>query len=247
METETYTNDGGRGDTSELPSAFEEYVRPDLVRRAFLASQANQKQPYGTDSFAGLRTSAESWGSGRGAAHVPRVKNSSRAARVPHATGGRAAHPPKAEKDRSEDVNRKERRKAFRSAVAATADSDLVEERGHRFDADLPVVLDGEFEELNKTQEVVEVLEEIGLYEDVERADDGRKVRAGRGKTRGRKYRTPASILFVTSGEFRAARNLPGCDVVSAESLGVHHLAPGGVPGRLTVWTAPALEVLAER
>lgn len=247
METETYTNDGDRGDTQELPASFEEYVRPDLVRRAFLASQANKKQPYGTDPFAGLRTSAESWGSGRGAAHVPRVKNSSRAARVPHAAGGRAAHPPKPEKDRGEDVNRKERRKAFRSAVAATADEELVRERGHRFDAELPVVVNEEFEELNKTQEVVEVLEEIGLYSDVERADEGRKIRSGRGKTRGRKYREPTSILFVTSGEFRAARNLPGCDVVAASNLGVHHLAPGGVPGRLTVWTTQALEVLSER
>lgn len=247
METKTYNNDGSRGGSIELPEAFSEEYRPDLVRRAFLAAQANSKQPYGTDPYAGLRTSAESWGSGRGAAHVPRVKNSSRAARVPQATGGRRAHPPKSEKQRGEDLNRKERRKAVRSAVAATKNEELVKERGHRFDAELPIVLNEEFEELKKTQDVVEVLKNIGLYSDIERADEGRKIRSGRGKTRGRKYRTPNSILFVTSGEYRAARNLPGSDVVEAEGVGVQYLAPGGVAGRLTVWTPPALEVFEER
>ncbi|MDY6764176.1 MAG: 50S ribosomal protein L4 [Halobacteria archaeon] len=250
MKVKLYSNDGSQDESVDLPDAFEEAYRPDLIQRAFLAANANSKQPYGADPFAGLRTSAESWGSGRGAAHVPRIKNGRRAARVPHVKGGRKAHPPKSEKKIGEKVNKKERKKAVRSAVAATANRDLVSQRGHRFsdDVELPVVMNDGFEDLVKTREVVEVLENIGLHEDIERADEGRKIRSGRGKTRGRKYKTPRSILFVTAKEnFKAARNLAGADVVSAENLSVLDLAPGGVAGRLTVWTEPALEVLNER
>jgi len=242
-------NDGNEAGETTLPEAFETPYRPDLIERAFLATQSSEKQPYGTDEHAGMRTSAESRGSGQGLAHVPRVKGSSRAARVPHTTGGRRAHPPKAEKKIGEEFNDKERSLAFGSAVAATADEVRVRDRGHEFgeDVSLPVVLGADFEELVKTKEVVEVLESLGLHEDVERADEGRGVRAGRGKTRGRRHRTPKSILFVTSDEFRAARNLPGADVVRAEELGVPDLAPGGDAGRLTVWTESALEVIDER
>ncbi|MDZ7688023.1 MAG: 50S ribosomal protein L4 [Halobacteriales archaeon] len=242
-------NEGNEAGETTLPEAFETSYRPDIIERAFHATQSSEKQPYGTDEHAGMRTSAESRGSGQGLAHVPRVKGSSRAARVPHTTGGRRAHPPKAEKKIGEEFNDKERSLAFRSAVAATADEVRVRDRGHEFgeDVTLPVVLEAGFEELVKTKEVVEVLESLGLHDDVERADEGRGVRAGRGKTRGRRHRTPKSILFVTADEFRAGRNLPGADVVRAEELGVPDLAPGGDAGRLTVWTEPALEVLDER
>lgn len=249
MNVQKLNNDGEETGEVALPEVFGTPFRPDLIERAFLAAQANEKQPYGADEFAGMRTSAESPGSGQGIAHVPRINNGNRAARVPHAVGGRRAHPPKAEKKVGEDFNDKERALAFESAVGATTDEVRVRDRGHEFDedVDLPVVLDAEFEELVKTQEVVGVLETVGLHDDIERADEGRGVRAGRGKTRGRKYKTPTSILFVTSDEFRAARNLAGADVVTADELDVADLAPGGDAGRLTVWTEPALEVLDER
>ncbi|MFW5929014.1 MAG: 50S ribosomal protein L4 [Halobacteriota archaeon] len=248
MEVDVLDNEGKIQATADH-GVFDGESRPDLVRRAFHSAHANSRQPHGSDEFAGLRTSAESWGSGRGAAHVPRLKNGSRAARVPQTKGGRKAHPPVVEKDRREEINDKERRRAFEAAVAATADEDAVRERGHEFDEDveLPVVVGEEFESLVKTQEVLGVLEQLGLAADVERADEGRGERSGRGKTRGRRRRTPRSVLFVTADEFRAARNLAGADVVRAEALGVHHLAPGGVAGRLTVWTEPALEVLGDR
>ncbi|MGK2230398.1 MAG: large subunit ribosomal protein L4e [Methanobacteriota archaeon] len=249
MKAQKVDTDGDETGEVTLPGAFGTAFRPDIVERAFLATQANEKQPYGADEFAGMRTSAESPGSGQGIAHVPRINNGNRAARVPHAVGGRKAHPPKAEKKIGEDFNDKERALAFDSAVAATADEVRVRDRGHDFDedVDLPVVVDAGFEELVKTQEVVDVLETLGLHDDIQRADEGRGIRAGRGTTRGRKYRTPTSILFVTSDGFRAARNLPGADVVTADELGVADLAPGGDAGRLTVWTEPALEVLDER
>ncbi len=250
MQTTLYNLDGDPVDEIELPSVFETTVRPDLIRRAVSAAQANRKQDYGADEYAGLRTSAESPGSGRGMAHVPQSNGSG--ARVPQTVGGRKAHPPNPKKDRTKSINDKERKQAIRAAIAATADPTRVAERGHEFatDSSLPVVVSDDFEELVKTKAVVSFLEAAGLSADIERADAGRSVRSGRGTTRGRKHRTPASILFVTSsdaGPSRAARNLAGADVATGREVDTEELAPGGVPGRLTVYTQAALTEVADR
>jgi len=247
MEATVRTLDGDDDSTIELPPVFDSEFRPDLIQKAVLAAQANRKQDYGAEEYAGMRTPAESFGSGRGQAHVPR--EGGRGRRVPQTVGGRPAHPPKAEKDRSLDINDKERQLAIRSAIAATADPEVVSERGHEFedDLELPLVVADEFEELTKTQEAVEALEELGVAADVERADET-KIRAGRGSTRGRKYTRPKSILFVTSEEpSRAARNLAGADVTTASEVNAEDLAPGADPGRLTVWTESAIEEVADR
>jgi large subunit ribosomal protein L4e len=241
---------GDDAGTLDLPDVFTEPVRADLIKRAVLAAQANRTQEYGSDEYAGLRTSAESHGSGRGMAHVPKTEG--RGARVPQTVGGRKAHPPKAEKDHGLDVNDKERKTAVRSAIAATTDGDRVAERGHEFDEDveLPLVVSDDFEDLVKTQDVVEFLEAVGVHADVERADDGRNVRAGQGTLRGRKYQEPSSILFVTSsdtGPSKAARNLAGVDVATGREVNAEDLAPGTEPGRLTVWTESAVEEVADR
>ncbi|SFR93825.1 LSU ribosomal protein L4P [Halomicrobium zhouii] len=247
MQATIYDLDGDDVDDVDVPEVFETTVRPDLIGRAVRAAQANRKQDYGSDEYAGLRTPAESHGSGRGMAHVPRENGQAR--RVPQAVSGRRAHPPKAEKDQSLDLNTKERQLATRSAIAATADAELVADRGHQFDdgLDLPLVVSDDFEDLEKTQEVVDVLEALGVDADIERADET-KIKAGQGKSRGRKYRRPSSILFVTSEEpSTAARNLAGADVTTAREVNAEDLAPGALPGRLTVWTQSALSEVAER
>ncbi|HVP24578.1 MAG TPA: 50S ribosomal protein L4 [Methanomicrobiales archaeon] len=230
-----------------LPKVFDEDFRPDLIKKAVLAIQSTRFQPHGSHPYAGIRTSAHSWGSGRGVAHVPRLKNGSRAARVPQARGGREAHPPKVEKVLIEKVNKKEKRKALLSAIAATTDEDLVKARGHRYEAKLPVVIEDAFEKLERTSDVIAALQAAGVYADVERARASRKVRPGRGKIRGRHYKQRKSLLIVTKAEpLRAARNLAGVDAVSVSELNAEHLAPGTHPGRLTVWTAGAVRHLGE-
>jgi large subunit ribosomal protein L4e len=238
--------DGEEAGEIDLPDVFETQYRPDVIRQAVLAAQANRKQDYGTDEFAGLRTPAESFGSGRGMAHVPREGGQAR--RVPQAVGGRKAHPPKTEKDRGRSLNDKERKLAVRSAIAATTDEEIVEERGHDFgDVELPLVVSDEFETLKKTQATVETLEALEIADDIERANET-KIKAGQGSARGRKYRRPQSILFVTSEEpSRAARNLAGADVTTAREVNAEDLAPGGDGGRLTVWTESAIEEVADR
>nr|WP_321497511.1 50S ribosomal protein L4 [uncultured Methanolobus sp.] len=231
----------------ELPAVFDEVYRPDLIKRAVLAAQGNRYQPYGPRLYSGMDTSAHSWGSGRGVAQIPRIANGSRAARVPHAVGGRRAHPPKPEADRTEKVNKKERRMAIRSAIAATSDAELVKARGHRFEAQLPLVAADELENVEKTKDVISFLQSAGLYDDVLRAKDGRNIRAGKGKLRGRRFKNKKSLLIVATCDspiMKSARNLAGVDVVSVDSLNAEVLAPGTHAGRLTVWTESAISSL---
>jgi len=233
----------------ELPSVFDEEFRPDLIKRAVLAAQANRLQPYGPSKLSGLKTSAFTWGTGRGVSRVPRIINGKRAARVPQAKGGRRAHPPKPEADRTEKVNAKERRKAIRSAIAATANADLVRARGHVFSGESVFVAKDDLEAVLKTVEVRKFLAACGLWEDVLRAKNGKTVRAGRGKMRGRKYKQPKSLLIVAgkdSGLIKASRNLPGVDITTVDRLNAELLAPGTQAGRLTVWTESSLKWLGE-
>lgn len=227
---------------------FEEPYRPDIIKKAVLASQANRQQPYGPHVYAGMRTSAEGWGPGRGVSRVARLKNSSKAARIPQAVKGREAHPPKPEADRTEKINDKERKKAIKSAIAATANSELVKKRGHRFSAELPLVAVDELASLKKTKEVKSFIEAVKLWEDVERAKET-TIRAGKGKLRGRRYKSGKSILIVTAedkGIFKAARNLAGVDIVTFDKLNAELLAPGTHAGRLTVYTESAIAKLEE-
>ncbi|MFT4881233.1 MAG: large subunit ribosomal protein L4e [Salinirussus sp.] len=247
MNTTVHDLDGEQAGELELPGVFETPYRPDMIRRAVLAAQANRKQDYGSDEYAGLRTPAESFGSGRGQAHVPREGGQAR--RVPQAVGGRPAHPPKTEKDRSLSINDKERKQAVRSAIGATTDPELVAERGHVFDEDLslPVIVSDDFADLAKTKEAAGTLEALGVHADIDRAEE-RTVKSGQGSARGRKYRRPTSVLVVTTDEpSRAARNLAGADVATAREVNAEDLAPGTHAGRLTVYTETAAQEVGTR
>lgn len=245
MKVQVFSIDGNAVGEIELPPVFQEEFRPDLIKRAVLSLQSRRLQPHGSDPYAGIRTSAHSWGSGRGVAHVPRIKNASRAARVPQARGGREAHPPKVEKVLVEKINAKEMRKALHSAIAATAMKEIMVRRGHLFEGSLPLVVEDRLGELKKTAEVVNALMALGVYADIERSRQSRRIRAGRGKMRGRVYKQKKSILIVTANEpLDAARNLPGVDVATVRQLNAELLAPGTHPGRLTVWTEGAIREL---
>ncbi|MEM1927881.1 MAG: 50S ribosomal protein L4 [Acidilobaceae archaeon] len=237
----------------ELPAVFRLPVRADLIRRVFLSEFTMRLQPKGRDPMAGKRTTAESLGIGYGLARVPRIKGSTRAAFIGSARGGMATFPPRVEKILWERVNKKEKILGTASALAATADAELVRTRGHRFSvAKVPVVIDSSvLNAISKTSDAVELLEKLGVYEDVERAAERTRWRAGRGKMRGRRYKEPKSILFILEDHrapfARAVASLPGVDVATPSFVNVLQLAPGGVPGRLAVVTSESLKLLAKR
>ncbi|MDI9633839.1 MAG: 50S ribosomal protein L4 [Methanolinea sp.] len=242
MKAQVLSLDGSVLREIDLPAVFEEEYRPDLIKKAVIALQSTRRQPHGTYPYAGILSSAHSWGSGRGVAQVPRIKGGSRAAKVPQARGGREAHPPVVEKVLVRRMNKKEKRKAMWSAIAATACEELVRARGHVFSSHVPVILEDRFEDLEKTRDVIPVLAAAGVLGDVLKAKASRKVRAGRGKMRGRRYKQKKSLLIVTAGKpLYAAENLPGVDVTTVDQLTCELLAPGTLPGRLTVWTEGAI------
>jgi len=233
-----------------LPPIFNYPLRKDLIRRAFHAAHTASLQPKGRDPLAGKRRVGESWGLGHSVARVPRLDNG-RAVFAPMVRGGRLAHPPKVEKVIKELINKKERVRALISAIAATADITLVKARGHLFTASqLPIVVVDDLVNVGKASEAKEVLKKLGVWDDVVRAAERTRIRAGKGKMRGRKYVTPKSVLIVTHEDlpntYKAFRNLPGVDVVPVRLLSVIHLAPGGWPGRLTIYTKSAVEALKE-
>ena len=244
-----YGLDGKVAGEADLPEAFKAEYRPDLIRRAVTAMDANARQPYSPKKGAGDRHSVETWGKGRGVSRVQRLKNSSTAAQSPNNVGGRRAHPPKVAKDLTKKINRKELAKARLAALHATSVVDIVRGRGHQFDEELtvPVIVKDDLESVKTTKEAIEALESIGVYDDVERAKEGRNIRAGRGKMRGRRYRSPRGLLVVLSDECdggRSIRNLAGAEVVTPKGLNVSILAPGGDPGRLMIVSESALSEL---
>lgn len=236
----------------ELPEVFYCPIRKDVINRAFLSAFTAMLQPKGRDPLAGKRTTARYWGVGYGLARVPRLPNGT-ARFVVSARKGHIAFPPRPDRRIHEEVNKRERVLAIVSALAATSRIDLVKARGHVFSCEkLPVVVDGSVESaVSRTREAKEYLQKIGVWSDIERSYERIRIRAGKGKMRGRRYVEPVSVLFIlsdyTAPFAKAVRNFPGVDIATPNNLGVLHLAPGGVPGRLTVISLPALEELAKK
>ncbi|AWR97285.1 50S ribosomal protein L4 [Acidianus sulfidivorans JP7] len=244
--------DGSKGNEIELPEIFSYPVRKDIIRRAFLSSLTKSIQPKGRDPMAGKRTTAESFGINLGLARVPRIKGSGEAALAPNTVGGRLAFPPTTEKIIAEKINKKEMKIATISALSASAQFIFVKARGHRIpdDLSLPLVVSNDILKINKTKDVENFLEKIGLGNELERLYNNIKIRAGKGKMRGRKYKVPKGPLFVIHEDsplIKAARNIPGVDVVLANQVSVIHLAPGGNPGRLVIYDEGSIKVLQDR
>lgn len=249
MKCNVYSLDGKVLEEMDIPKVFSTEFRPDLIKRSVLASISARVQPYGPNTLAGKKTSAESLGKNRGIARLPRMKSGPRrGAFVPQTVGGRRAHPPVVEKIVREKINKKERRLALMSAIAASARIDKVRERGHKVEGleVLPLVVADGLETVRKTRETRDIFKTIGIWNDILRARE-RKIRAGKGKARGRKYKKKKGPLVIVSrnqGIYYGARNHPGVDVVEVEKLSTEDLAPGCEAGRLVLWTRSAIEKL---
>lgn len=253
---QAYDLTGNPTDKIELPKVFETHIRSDVVKRAVLTQQSHRLQPQGRDPMAGKRTSAASLGTGLGIARMARVKGSAhprarQAAFIPSAVGGRRTHPPVADKRIYKKINTKERRLAIRSAIAATAHKSLVASRGHLIDKipSLPLVVSDDLQDIQSSKEAKAVFTQLGLLPDVLRVKKSLKIRAGKGKMRGRRRRHGVGPLFVIDedrGITRAVNNFLGIDVIPVSDLNAEALAPGTSLGRLTVWSVSAFRKLDE-
>jgi large subunit ribosomal protein L4e len=237
---------------TELPPIFGTALRRDVIKRAVLAIQSKRFQPQGRDPMAGKRTTAESRGVNLGSSRIPTLKGPvARAALAPGTVGGRAAHPPVSEKKIVKRIPKKEKRLALLSAIAATASKEVVASRGHSIEdvPQIPLIVTDDLEGLKKVKEVEEALIHLGIFSDIYRVKESRKIRAGKGKHRGRKMKQAVGPLIVVAenkGIMEAARNIPGVEVVTVNNLNAEILAPGTHPGRLTIWTNGAIGKLDE-
>jgi large subunit ribosomal protein L4e len=251
-QTNVYAISGKVSKQMDVPSVFDTPFRPDVIKRAVVATASNKRQPYGPSPDAGIKHSVSTWGKGRGTARVQRIKAGRKATESPNNVSGRRAHPPVPERIWYRKVNKKERVLARFSAVAATGDADVVRTRGHQFEDNVtfPIIVEDKFQDISTTSEVVDILDKIGLGYDLDRAKFGCKIRAGKGKMRNRRYRTPVSILLVVEDEdkalFTGASNIPGVEVVTVGGLNASLLAPGGDAGRLTVFSESAMAKIGE-
>ena len=258
MKSSIYSLKGEKLKDIDLPNHFSEEVRPDLIKRAVLTLQANKRQPYGAKEQAGMNYSAKlskrrrayRGSYGRGMSRTPRKIMWRRGTQfgyvgavVSYTRGGRRAHPPKPEKDFTQKINKKENQKAIRSAIAATINKEILKNKGYKFEGNLPLIIN-DLESLKKSKELKTLLSQLKLVEDIKRAKT-KRVRSGKGKLRGRRYKKTKGPLIVL--EKKSKIKLPGFDVSSVSSLNAELLAPGAVPGRLVIWSSKSIDKLKEK
>ncbi|QPG73079.1 60S ribosomal protein L4A [Brettanomyces nanus] len=237
-----------------LPAVFKAPIRADIVQSVFTKVAKNKRQAYAISENTGMQHSAESWGPGRAVARVPRIAGSGtgRAAQGAFGNmcrGGRMFAPTKIWRRWHVKVNRNEKRYATASAVAASAVPSLVTARGHRIEAvsEIPLVVSDEFESVKKTKDAIAILKAIGAHKDVIKVIKSRKMRAGHGKMRGRRFtqrRGPLVIYAHDDGLVKALRNIPGIDTCTVQALNLLQLAPGSHMGRFVIWTQSAFGAL---
>lgn len=262
MKAIVYSITGEKTSEIDLPVQFSEPVREDLIKRAALAIQSHNHQPYGANPRAGAKQ-GRAWPKRRHRYGSTYGKGISRVARKAlwrrggqfgwvgalgaQTIKGVKAFPPEVEKIFAEKINIREKKKATRSAIAATAVKELVSSK-HKIEdiKSIPIIIEDKIEDIKKSKDVLAVLKKLGLGKELERTAE-KKVRAGKGKSRARKYKTKVGPLIIVSKSCsleNAAENIPGIGVVQIKHLNAEQLAPGAKPSRLTIWTHAAVSLM---
>jgi large subunit ribosomal protein L4e len=238
----------------KLPAVFTAPIRPDIVGSVHMDMLKNTRQPYAVSVKAGHQTSAESWGTGRAVARIPRVSGggtnrSGQGAFGNMCRGGRMFAPTKTWRKWHRHINVNQRRFAICSAIAASGVPSLVMSKGHRIEqvAEIPLIVSDKIQELKKTKEAVGVLRKLKAWPDIEKVKASRRFRAGVGKMRNRRRiqrRGPIIIYDQDNGITRAFRNIPGITLLKVDRLNLLKIAPGGHVGRFCIWTESAFKKL---
>ncbi|TFG14547.1 MAG: 50S ribosomal protein L4 [Promethearchaeota archaeon] len=252
-----YGLDGKSKGLIEKSKIFSIKPRKDLIRKASKIYQSKNKQIQGRDKRAGLRNTAEGWGTGHELSRAPRLKGSGyptarNVARVPFARGGRGAHVIVTKKKIKKNINKKTYRLSILSAISASGDIALIKEKGHIIEhiPEVPLVIDDKIQTIRKTEQIYTTLCDLGLKEELIKIKKSKKIRSGKGKRRGRKYKRGKGILIVIKDDFgitKASRNIFGVEIIRVEDLSIEDLAPGGEAGRLIIWTQAAFNELTNK
>ena len=249
----------------ELPNCFSQEIREDIIAKVLEAKKI--KQPYAPLLVAGKQYSASGkikhrrhvWKThyGRGVSRIPRKIMSRRGsqfnwigATVPFAVGGRRTHPPKViSMLNRKKINKKEMKIALMSAISATANEKEMKKKYERLKdkkiemKNLPFIVESKIISL-KTKNLLESLKKIFGKDLFDIALKKKKVRSGKGKLRGRKYKSNAGMLLVTGKNEKMETKL--LDISNINHLNVTDLAKGK-QGRLVIYTEQAIKDLKEK
>merc|ERR1712000_146432 len=247
--------EGNRTGQVSLPAVLVAPIRSDVVQFVHTNLNKNNRQAYAVSTKAGHQTSAESWGTGRAVARIPRVPGggthrAGQGAFGNMCRGGRMFAPTKVWRRWHRRVNLQQKRMAVCSALAASALPALVMAPGHAINQvpEVPLVVANDaFTGMEKTRTAVALLKALNAYDDVQKTKDSRKIRAGKGKRRNRRYvqHVGPLVIFDEAGPLtRAFRNIPGVDMCQVSRLNLLQLAPGGHLGRFIIWTQGAFAKL---
>ena len=234
-----------KGDV-DLPKCFNGKIRADVLLKVFETQKGIYAQAYGAKEGAGAQYSASGilkkkrhdWKAtyGKGISRIPRKIVSRHGASfnwigatVSSTRGGRKPHAPRAEKNVFKKINKKELFIAFCSALAGSCKNVVV------FDKGIFGI---------KTKDFILVLKKV-FGDDFNGVLKNKKIRAGKGKMRGRKYKSNAGLLFVIGSDEKMSRK--GIDVVSVKDLAIKDLTNNGVVGRLVCYSESAVKDLGVR
>jgi len=236
MKTNILPIEGKKLKEIKLPECFSEPLREDIILKVYETSKS--RPLYAPALFAGklysasgkIRHARGKWKTayGYGISRVPRkimTRKGSRfywvGATVASTRGGRAAHPPKLAR-RKLKINKKEKSKALRAAIAATASREILEKKYPKTKEKikkigLPVVFEEKISKL-KTKEIYNTIKKIFGT-----------IKILIIKTKKENFKTKISALNVE-------------DISKKESILL--LAPGGKPGALAIYTENAIKEL---
>lgn len=266
MKTKLMDVNGNKIKEIEVPKFFSEKIRENLVAK--IVELKKTKQPYSPSLIAGKQHSASGkvihrrhvWrsGYGRGMSRIPRKILSRRGsqsnmigAEISSTRGGRRAHPPKTiAAINNKKINKKEMKLAILSALSATANREIILKKYENLNLKnmenlekLPLVVESKITDL-KTKEFISSLNKILGKEIFDVISTKKRIRSGKGKMRGRRYKKNAGLLIVLGNKEKI--KYKGIDFQQADNLGVSDLAKGGI-GRLTLYTENAIKELKNK
>ena len=215
VKAELISIDGQKKGSVEIPKAFENEVRVDLIRRAWDAEQSTKRPKYGAFRWAGQQTSAPKQMKharagykahyGQGISRFPRKALSRRGSRffwvgafAPGARGGRGAHPAKPYKNYEKAINQKEKKKAFYSALSASK----------------IMVVENRFEDLKKTKDFQMAINKM--------------------------IPNMKNPLIIISKEIKTKN--ADANLVHVKNLTINDLAPNAIPRKIVLWTESAIK-----
>ncbi|MBU0958940.1 MAG: 50S ribosomal protein L4 [Nanoarchaeota archaeon] len=247
----------------DLPKSFSTKIREDIVFKVLEVKKKNQ--PYSPSLVAGKQHSASGkmrhrrhvWQThyGRGMSRIPRKVMSRRGtqfnwegAEVSSTKGGRRAHPPKTiSMINVKRLNKKELAMAFSSAISATASEKYLKNKYKTLKnekiKEVPFIVESNILNL-KAKDLLSSIRNILGEKLFGIAIRKKTQRAGKGKMRGRKYKTNAGLLMVVGNKEKIKTG--NFEIVPIERLGIMDLAEGGL-GRLTIYTEEAIKDMGEK